>query len=72
MVAHNEQWQNLRYPENRDGWNQLFCEGEADVRSVVARNVHRAEGIGRLLMFGPLTEYLDIPSLLFDQISQYY
>ncbi len=46
-----------------------FLEGgEADVRSVVAHNVHEADRIGRvqeggmgLLMFGPLTEYLDMP-----------
>ncbi len=40
-----------------------------DIRSVVAHNVHKVDRIGRvqeggtgLLLFGPLTEYLDIPT----------
>ena len=68
VVAYNEHRQNLRHKDNRNGWNQLFRGGEADVRSVVAHNVHEADRIGRvqeggtgLLMFGPLTEYLDMP-----------
>jgi len=68
IVAINEHRQNMRHIDNRNGWNQLFNGGEADVRSVVAHNVHESEGIGRtqeggtgLLMFGPLTEYLDMP-----------
>ena len=68
IVAMNEHRQNMRHNDNRNGWNQLFKGGEADVRSVVAHNVHESEGIGRtqeggtgLLMFGLLTEYLDMP-----------
>ena len=68
IVAMNKHRQNMRHIDNRNGWNQLFKGGEADVRSVVAHNVHESEGIGRtqeggtgLLMFGPLTEYLDMP-----------
>ena len=68
IVAMNEHRQNVKHRDNRNGWNQLFKGGEADVRSVVAHNVHESEGIGRtqeggtgLLMFGPLTEYLDMP-----------
>jgi hypothetical protein len=68
VVAYNEHRQNLRHKDNRNGWNQLFRGGEADVRSVVAHNVHEADRIGRvqeggtgLVMFGPLTEYLDMP-----------
>ena len=68
IVAMNEHRQNLRHTDNRNGWNQLFKGGEADVRSVVAHNIHESEGIGRtqeggtgLLMFGQLTEYLDMP-----------
>ncbi len=62
VVAYNEHRQNLRHKDNRNGWNQLFRGGEADVRSVVAHNVHEADRIGRaqeggtgLLMLGPLT-----------------
>ena len=68
IVAYNEHRQNLRHKENRNGWNQLFKGGEADVRSVVGHNVHGdTDRIGRvqeggtaLVMFGPLTEYLDM------------
>ena len=69
VVAYNEHRQNLRHKDNRNGCNQLFWRGEVEVRSAVAHNVHEADRIGRcqegdmaLLMFGPLTEYLDIPS----------
>jgi hypothetical protein len=68
IVAYNEHRQNSHHIDNRNGWNQLFKGGEADVSSVVAHNVHEAEGIGRnqeggtsLLMFGQMTEHLDIP-----------
>ena len=64
VVAYNEHRQNLRHIDYRNGWNQLFREGEVDVCSVVAHNVHKVDRIGRvqeggtgLLMFGPLTEY---------------
>ena len=46
IVAMNEHRQNMRHIDNRNGWNQLFKGGEADVRSVVAHNVHESEGIG--------------------------
>ena len=43
--------------------------GESDVRSIVAHNIHESDKIGRvqeggtgLLMFGPITEYLDMPA----------
>jgi hypothetical protein len=69
IVAYNKHRQNLHYIDNCNGWNQLFKGGEADVRSVVAHNVHEAEGIGRiqeggtsLVMFGQITEYIDVPS----------
>jgi hypothetical protein len=69
IVAINDYRQNVRHKDNHNGWHQLFKGGEADVRSVVAHNVHESEGIGRtqeggtgLLMFGPLTEYLDMPA----------
>ena len=47
-----------------------------DVRSVVAHNVHEADNIGRvqeggtgLLMFGPITEYLDMPASEKDRLG---
>ncbi len=68
VVAYNEHRQNLRHKDNQNDWNQLFRGGEADVHSRVAHNVHKADRIGRaqeggtgLLMFRPLTEYLDMP-----------
>ena len=40
-----------------------------DIRSVAAHNVHEADRIGQvqeggtgLLLFGPITEYLDVPA----------
>ena len=78
IVAYNEHCQNLRHRDNRNGWNQLFRGGEAEVRSVVAHNVHEADCIGRcqeggtaLLMFGPLTEYLDTPECVKDGTVDY-
>ncbi len=69
VVAYNEHRQNLRHKDNRNGWNQLFRGGEVDVRSVVAHNLHKADQIDQvqeggtgLLMFGLLTEYLDMPA----------
>jgi hypothetical protein len=69
LVAYNEHKQNLCHIDNHNGWNQLFKGGEADVCSVVAHNVHEAEGIGciqegrtRLLMFSQMTEYIEMPS----------
>ena len=69
VVAYNEHHQNLQHKDNRNGWNQLFRGGEADIRSVAAHNVHEADRIGRiqeggtgLLLFGPITEYLDVPA----------
>ena len=69
VVAYNEHRKNLRHKDNRNEWNQLFRGGESDVCSVVAHNEHESDNIGRvqeggtgLLMFGPITEYLDRPA----------
>jgi hypothetical protein len=55
---------NMQHKQNKEGFNSLFGGGEAEVRSVVAHNVH--ENVGRiqergmsLLMFGPLIGQLD-------------
>jgi hypothetical protein len=69
VVLYNEHRQNLMHSDNRNGWNQLSRGGEAEVRSIVAHNVHKGCQVGRLqeggtgiLMFGQLTEYLDMPN----------
>ncbi len=69
VVLYNEHRQNLMHSDNRNGWNQLFRGGEADVRSVVAHNIYEGRNVGRtqeggmgILMFGQLTEYLDMPN----------
>jgi hypothetical protein len=68
IVGFDEHRKNLQHIDNRNGWNQLFKGGEADIYLVVAHNVHELEEIGctqeggtDVLMFGPLTEYLDMP-----------
>ena len=69
VVAYNKHRQNLQHKDNRNGWNQLFRGGDADIRSVRAHNVHKADRIGQvqeggtgMLLFGPITEYLDVPA----------
>jgi hypothetical protein len=54
----------MRHKKNCNGFNTLFKDGEADIRSIVAHNVHK--NIGRvqqggtsLLLFGHLTKQLD-------------
>ena len=64
IVAYNEHRLNMRHKDNSIGFGRLFSGGEADVRSVVAHNVHEdvgktQEGGTSMLMFGPLIEYLD-------------
>ncbi len=63
IVAYNEHRLNMNHKLNVNGFNQLFRGGEAEIRSMVSHNVH--ENIGRiqeggvsLIMYGPLTEYL--------------
>ena len=59
--------QNLMHSNNHNGWNLLFRGGEADVRSVVAHNIHKGRKVGKaqegrtsILMFCQLTEHLDM------------
>jgi hypothetical protein len=68
IVAYNKYWLNLHHHLNVNGFYQMFMGGEAAIQSMVAHNIH--ENIGRiqeggtsLLMFGPITEYLDIEQL---------
>ena len=69
IVLYNEHMPNLLHSDNHNGWNQIFQGGEADVRSVVAHNVHEGGKVGRaqeggtgILMFGQLTEHVDMPN----------
>ena len=61
VVCYNEHRVNMKHKENYNGFNQFFRGGEADIRSVVAYNVH--ENVGRLqeggtsmLLFGSLIQ----------------
>ena len=65
VVAYNEHRLNMRHARNSVGFSQLFSGGEAEVRSVVAHNVH--ENVGRIqeggtsmMMFGPLIGNMDM------------
>jgi len=65
IVAYNEHRLNMKHKRNSIGFSRLFGGGEAEVRSVVAHNVHEdigkvQEGGTSMLMFGPLIEYLDM------------
>ena len=66
IVLYNKHRQNLMHSDNCNGWNQLFRGGEADVRSLVAHNIHKGRKVGRaqegrtcILMFCQLKEHLD-------------
>ena len=65
LVAYNEHRLNMKHKLNKVGFNQLFWWGEAEVRSVVAHNVHECrervqEGGTSLLAFGSIIDYLDM------------
>ena len=67
VVAYCEHRINLKHRRNMVGFNQLFWGGEAEVRSIVAHNVHAEEIKGRtqeggtsLLAFGGIIDYLDM------------
>ncbi len=69
IELYNEHRKNLMHSGNCNGWSQLFRGGEADVRSVVAHNIHKGRKVGRaqeggtgILMFSQLTEPLDMPN----------
>ena len=74
VVAYCEHRLNLKHKRNIVGFNQLFWGGEAEVRSVVAHNVHADEIKGRtqeggtsLLAFGGVIDYLDMGQLGKDE-----
>ncbi len=65
IVAYIEHRLNIKHKSNSIRFSKLFGGGEADVRLIVAHNVHEnirrvQEGGTSMLMFGPLIEYLDM------------
>jgi hypothetical protein len=67
-AAYNEHWLNLCHHLNMNGFNQMFKGGEVVIQSITAHNTHEnigciQEGGASLLMFGPITEYLDLEQL---------
>ena len=74
VVAYCEHRINLKHQRNMVGFNQLFWGGKAEVRSVVAHNVHAEEIKGRtqeggtsMLAFGGVIDYLDMAQLGKDE-----
>ena len=65
MVCYNEHRVNTKHKENHNGFNQLFRGEEAEIRSVVAHNVHKnvgrvQEGGASMLLFGSLIQQFDV------------
>ena len=63
IVAFSEHRLNMMHKDNRNGFSQMFKGGEAEIRSVVAHNVHEGKEVGRvqeggtaLLCYGTLIE----------------
>ena len=64
VVCYNEHRINIKHKQNHNGFNQLFRGGEADIRSVVAHNVHEnvsrvQEGGTSMILFGSLIQQFD-------------
>ena len=65
IAAYNEHRLNMQHKLNKVGFSQLFWGGEAEIRSVVAHNVHPEkkrriqEGGTSMLMFGDMIDYYD-------------
>ena len=61
VVAYSEHRLNCKHKDNRNGFSQMFRNGEAEIRSIAAHNVH--ENVGRvqeggtsMLLYGPLVD----------------
>jgi hypothetical protein len=72
IVAYNKHRLNMNHKLNVNGFNQLFQSGEAEIRSVVLHNIHEnigciQEGGTSLIMYKPLTEYLQHDVLAKDK-----
>ena len=64
VVCYNEHRVNMKYKENHNGFNHLFRGGEAEIRSVVAHNLHKnvgrvQEGGTSMLLFVSLIQQFD-------------
>jgi hypothetical protein len=64
-VAYTKHQLNMWHARNVNGFNQLFCEGEAAICPLVTHNVHenigwRQKGGTNWMLFGPLIEQLDM------------
>jgi hypothetical protein len=69
IVAFSEHRINMQHKDNRNGLSQMFCGGEAEIRSLSAHNSHEGHVAGRsqeggtgLPLFGPLIEQYDFES----------
>ena len=65
VVCYNEHRVNMKHKENYNILNQLFRGKEAEIRSVVAHNVHKnvgrvQEGGISMLLFGSLIQQFDV------------
>jgi hypothetical protein len=74
ITAYNEHQLKLHHHLNVNGFNQIFKGAEEAIQSITAHNTH--ENIGRiqeggtsLLMFGPITKYLDLEQLEKDPMG---
>jgi hypothetical protein len=72
IVAYNKHRLNMNHKLNVKGFNQLFRGGEVEIRSVVSHNIHKnighiQEGGTSLIMYRPLTEYLQHDVLAKDK-----
>ncbi len=71
IAAYNKHRLNMKHKGNLNGFNQLFQGGEAEVRSVVAHNVHEnigkaQEGSTCVLAFGAITEKIEADQMAKD------
>ncbi len=75
ISAYNEHRLNMQHKLNKVGFNQLFWGGEAEVRLVVAHNVHvektqrKQEGGTSMLMFGEMINYYNQAQLGQDNLG---
>ena len=72
IAAYNEHRLNPAHKHNNVNLTKVFKGGEAEIRTVVAYNVHenisrQQEGGTALIMFGPMVEYLDLSGSTKDE-----
>ncbi len=74
VVCYNEHCQNLKHKTNRNGFCQMFNEGETDLRAIAAHNANKdtgkfQEGKTAMLVFGDLIEQFDPEGLGQDNLG---